>query len=122
MSPSASAASVPGSGRTCQSADAAVRVRSGSMTTTRAPALRAAWTIGHWCRLVTIVFVPHSTMSRLCARSSGRRPTSVPAASSCPAAAACPQIVRSRREAPRWAKKRRSIDAPCTRPCVPAKL
>ena len=35
------------------------------MTTTRAPALRACWTIGHWCRLVTIVFVPHSTMKRL---------------------------------------------------------
>ena len=71
MSPSASAASVPGSGRTCQSAAAAVRVSSGSMTTTRAPALRACWTIGHWCRLVTIVFVPHSTMKRLCSEVEG---------------------------------------------------
>src|SRR4030088_1724767 len=39
--PSASAASVPGIGRTCQSASRAVRVRSGSIATMVAPASRA---------------------------------------------------------------------------------
>ncbi len=62
ISPSASAASVPGSGATCSSLRAAVSVRSGSMVTTYAPRSRACCTNGHRCRLVTSGLAPQSTI------------------------------------------------------------
>ena len=119
ISPSASAASVPGRGRTCQSAERAVRVSTGSTTTTRAPDRRASVTNGHRCWLVTIVFVPQSTTNRLCRRSSGSIPRVPPCVAISPSAADEPQIARVSRDAPSSAKKRRSSDAPCTMPCVP---
>jgi hypothetical protein len=120
--PSASAASVPGMGRTCRSATWAVRVRSGSMTTTVAPFCLASRMNGHRCRLVTMVFVPHRTMKRLCAMSSGWMPMPVPLVTETPVSPVLPQMALMSLVAPRREKKRRSMELPWTKPCVPAKL
>ncbi len=64
--------------------------------------------------------MPHSTMSRLAAMSSGRMPMGVPSVAATPALAVSPHTVRSRRLAPSRAKKRRSIPAYCTSPMFPA--
>ena len=60
--PSASAPSVPGLMATCQSACLAVRVRTGSMTTIFAPFFCASRMNGQACRLVLIMFIPHTMM------------------------------------------------------------
>ena len=60
--PSARAASVPGLIAMCQSAALAVRVRTGSMTTTLAPFACASRMNGQACRLVLIMFMPHTMM------------------------------------------------------------
>ena len=99
-SPSASAASLPGSGARCSSACAAVRVRSGSIATTCAPCLRAASTNFHrWWPLVS-VFVPHSRISFECANVSGSIPAAVPVVYVAPTRPATEQIVMSWRDAP----------------------
>ena len=60
--PSASAASVPGLMGMCQSAFLAVRVATGSITTTLAPRRWASAMNGQWCRLLLIVLIAQSTM------------------------------------------------------------
>ena len=75
------AMSVPGNGwmnRSPRSTSiaSAVSVRIGSITTMRAPLARAFSIVGHRCRLVSLVFVPHSRISLECSSSSGvHRPT-----------------------------------------------
>ena len=71
MTPSASAASVPGRSFRCSSANAAVRLRYGSTQTTRAPFLRAAVICGVRWLWVLRLLMPHSTISRACGTSSG---------------------------------------------------
>ena len=61
---SISAMSVPGSGWMNWSAASAVIVRTGSMTTTRAPSARAASMVGQRWRLVSRVFVAHRMIRR----------------------------------------------------------
>lgn len=116
--PSARAASVPGIGLTCQSARAAVRVSSGSITTV-APFLLARWMRGQRCGFVTTVFVPQRTMKRLWTMSLGSIPAVVPIVAATPLLPALPQIFRSSRVAPSRAKKRRSIPKAWIKPCVP---
>ena len=78
MSPSASAASVPGRGARCSSQRSAVSVRSGSIATTCAPRRCAASTKRHWWRLVESRFAPHRITSRAYSKSSGSMPTEPP--------------------------------------------
>ena len=78
ISPSASAASVPGSGARCSSARSAVRVRSGSIATRCAPFFCAArMNFKRWWPLVS-GFVPHSRISLDSANVSGSIPADVP--------------------------------------------
>ena len=119
---SASAASLAGLICTCQSAASAVRVRIGSTTTIFAPRRWASRTSGQKCRLVTIVFVPHSTMNRLCTISSGSMPVPQPIVADNPAAATAPQMFRSRPLQPIDPNSRRSSDAIWISPCTPAEL
>src|SRR5258707_12924764 len=60
--PSASAASVPGRMRTCQSAFLAVRVETGSTTTTLAPRACASAMNGQWCKLLLMVLMAQRMM------------------------------------------------------------
>jgi hypothetical protein len=53
---------VPGRIAMCQSAALAVRVRTGSITTTLAPFSRASRMKGQPCRLVLTMFMPHTMM------------------------------------------------------------
>ncbi len=99
--PRASAASEPGRGAMCSSAWAAERLRTGSMTTTCAPFLRARWITFHrWWRLVRGL-LPHSRISRECSRLSGSIPVLTPRVYRRPTRPAMEQIVMSCREAPR---------------------
>ncbi len=69
---------MPGSGARCSSAFSAVRVRTGSIATTCAPAARAAWTYFHgWWPLVSVL-VPQSRISRDSVNVSGSIPAAVP--------------------------------------------
>ena len=87
----ASAASVPGSGCTNQSALRAVAVRTGSITTTVAPLRRASVTNGHRWRLVIRVLVPQRMMNLLWRRSIGSMPRPFPYARPVPTRAVAPQ-------------------------------
>ena len=70
----ASAPSVPGRMGMCQSASRAVRVRTGSITTSLAPFLRACSMKGQWCEFVLSVLQAHSTMYFECTKLSGSAP------------------------------------------------
>ena len=107
-SPASARCRCPGSGWMNSSADSAVIVRIGSITTTLAPSARAASIVGHRWRLVRRVFVAHSRISRLWRSSSGSRPRLVPLVIRTPAPTVGPQIARSIRLAPRWWKNRPS--------------
>ncbi len=118
--PSASAASVPGRIPIHSSHWAAVRVRIGSMAITRAPFSRAARTNGQRWGFDVSVLVPQSSTRSLSGTPSASAPMFAPTVIRMPIAPATAQIVRSSLDAPsRW-KNRRSIDAPCSMPIVPA--
>jgi hypothetical protein len=70
--------------------------------------------------LDVIGLLPQITISRLFSYCSTSMPTEPPMAAAQPALPADAQIVRSSSDAPRRWKKRRSIDAYCKRPIVPA--
>ena len=72
--PIASAASVPGRIGMCQSASRAVRVLTGSITTSFAPFLFASAINGQWCKLVLIVLHAHRMMYFECVKLSGSMP------------------------------------------------
>ena len=114
------ATSVPGNGWMNQSADSAVMVRTGSMTTTLAPLARASSINGHRCRFVRRVLVPHRRINLLNRTSIGSEPNGDPNVSDEPTLAVAPQSASICREAPKRAKKRRSRQFICSRPWVPA--
>ena len=119
MTPSASAASLPGSGRRCQSATRAVRLRKGSTTISRAPRRRASRMKRHRCGAVESGFQPQTTIVRACTHSSGSTSGEAPLVAIVPATPALAQIVRTSSEPPSAASSRLPITSPCTRPCVP---
>jgi hypothetical protein len=71
---------------------------------------------------VTIVFVPQSTMNRLCTMSSGSTPVPVPIVEERPAAATPPQMFRTSPLHPIEPNSRLSSEAVWITPCVPAEL
>ena len=62
----------------CWSAAAAVRLRTGSTTTTFAPRLRASVMYGHRCRFVLMMLQAHTRMNFECTRLSGSTPAVSP--------------------------------------------
>ena len=98
--PSASAASVPGSGVRCSSATRAVRLRKGSTTTSRAPARRASRIFRHRCGAVDIGFQPQATIMRAWCQRSGSTSGERPIVRSTPRTPAEAQIVRTSSLAP----------------------
>jgi hypothetical protein len=103
------AMSVPGRGWTKRSPRdssmaSAVGVRIGSITTSRAPLVRAVSIVGHRCRFVSRVLVPHRMISRACSSSSASMPRPDPLVMRIPWPTVGPQIARSSFEAPMWAK------------------
>ena len=120
MMPSASAASVPGSGAMWASHLSAVTDRYGSMATSRAPRRRASCARVQKCRFEVIALHPQNRIRRLDTICSTSVPIDAPIVAVQPALPAVAQIVRSSSDAPsRW-KKRRSIDEDCKSPIVPA--
>ena len=120
MMPSASAASVPGSGAIWTSHLSAVSDRYGSMATRRAPRRRASCARVQKCRFEVIALQPQNRMSRLDAICSTSVPMAAPIVATQPAFPAVAQMVRSSSDAPsRW-KKRRSIELDWSSPIVPA--
>ena len=106
MRASASAASVPGSGAMCSSAWAAVRVRTGSITTRWAPALRASSTnFQKWWWLESGL-EPQSRISFACANPSGSIVAFVPSVRRSPTVPATEQIVIRWSLAPRTFHRR----------------
>ncbi len=105
------AMSVPGKGwmnwspRSTSTASA-VNVRIGSMTTMRAPLERAFSMVGHRCRLVSLVLVPHSRSSLECSSSRASIARPLPLVIRSPAPTVGPQMLRSMRDAPMNPKNR----------------
>jgi hypothetical protein len=91
--PSASAASVPIRGATCQSAPAAVRLRRGSITTSCVPRVRASSTLAQaWTAVVTRSAL-HEMITSDSAMDSGSAPPTGPHVASHATSAHVSQIV-----------------------------
>ena len=103
---SISATSVPGSGWRNQSAESAVMVRMGSITTTCAPSRRAASITGHRCRLVSRVLVAHRMISFEWRISLGSSALPVPLVAAAPAPAVRPHSAPEVAATPRWFHRR----------------
>ena len=90
------------------------------MAITFAPRRFASCTRDQRCRLETIGFAPHSTISFASSKRSGSMPTEPPSVAFRPNLPAVEQSVRSRSDAPSLWKKRRSMELYWTMPMVPA--
>ena len=90
------------------------------MAITLAPRRLASCTRDHRCRLDTTGLAPQSRISFDSSNRSGSMPTEPPSVALMPALPADEHSERSRIEAPRRWKKRRSIELYCTMPMVPA--
>ncbi len=100
MSPSASAASVPGRIARCSSQRSAVRLRHGSIATRRAPRRRASRQNRQRWTLEEIAFVPQRRISFAFTTASGSVPIEPPMVARSPSEPAAEQMVRPRSDAP----------------------